>query len=152
VEFLADWTGGTGSDRPLNDFGWIGCEVVWSVRLLAYQPEFFSGTMRGDAGDFESGIRVVPPGIRAIGIQSCGAVGTDLIAGVLGAHRICVWKIVDFAEREVRVGGGDGRTSGYFRRHARIVSGAHAVECASGTGRVAREARKVNSKANACQS
>ncbi len=99
--------------------------------------------MRGDAGDFESGIRVVPLEIGATGIQSCGAVGTDLIAGVLGAYRICVWKIVDFAEREVRVGGDDGRTGGYFRRHARVVSSADAVECASGTGRVAREARKA---------
>ena len=99
--------------------------------------------MRSDTGDFEFGIRVVPVGIGAIEIQSCGAVGTDILAGVLGAYRICIWKIVDFAEREVRVGGGDGRTGGYFRRNARVVSGADAVECASGTGRVAREARKA---------
>jgi len=110
---------------------------------LAHQPEFFSGAMRSDAGDFELGIRVEPLGIGAIAIQSPGAVGTDVIAGVLGAYRICVWKIVDLAKREVRVGGGDGGTGGYFHRNARVVGGADAVERASGTGRVARNARKA---------
>ena len=110
---------------------------------MAYQPEFFSGAMRSDAGDFESGIRVVPLGIGAIGIQSCGAAGTDIIVGVLGAYRICVWKIVDFAEGKVRVGGGDGGTGGYFRRNARVIGGADALECASGAGRVARDRRKA---------
>jgi len=99
--------------------------------------------MRSDAGDFEFGIRLVPLGTGAIGIQSFGAVGTDVIAGVLGAYRICIWKIVDLAEREVRVGGGDGGTGGYFRRNARVIGGADALECASGAGRVARDRRKA---------
>ena len=43
----------------------------------------------------------------------------------------------------MRVGGGDGGTGGYFRRNARVVGGADAVECASGTGWVARDARKA---------
>jgi len=41
------------------------------------------------------------------------------------------------------VGGGDGGIGGYFRRNARVVGGADAVECASGSGRVARDVRKA---------
>jgi hypothetical protein len=41
------------------------------------------------------------------------------------------------------VAGGDRGTGGYFCRNARVVGGADAVECTSGTARVARDARNA---------
>jgi len=84
--------------------------------------------MRDIADDFVWRLRVVPVGAGDGGIQSDGTVGEDFVAGVLGAHRVCVRTIVDFAEEEVRSWIGDSGVGGDFSGDAGVVGGADAVE------------------------
>jgi hypothetical protein len=88
---------------------------------------------------------VVPVGAWPGWIQSCAAVGEDFVAGVLGAYRICVWEIVDIAEREVRDCGGYGGAVRNICCDVGIVDGADAMEFAervAGVRRLPREMRK----------
>jgi hypothetical protein len=63
----------------------------------------------------------------ASGIQPSGSVGKDVVAGVLGAHRICVWEIVNFAERKMWDRGRNGGAAGNFPGDAGAVGSEDAM-------------------------
>ena len=57
---------------------------------------------------------MVPMGLGNGRVQSVHTIWQDFVAGVLGAHRICVWQIVHFAEISEHYSIGDGGHDGDF--------------------------------------
>jgi len=131
MEFYSDWSGGSGGIWGGAGNGSLGDKMVRSVRLLAHQPEFFAGEVWSVADDFEFGVRMVPMGTRASGIQPAGTTGKDFIARLLGTHRVCVWTIVDLAEGPMRIRGSIGRIGGDFPGNAGIIGSKNTVEARS---------------------
>jgi len=84
----------------------------------------------------------VPAGGWNGGIQSDDAVGEDVVAGVLGAHRVCVRKIFNFAEGKMRDCCGDGGIGDDFCGDARIVDCKNAVAGEASASPLARTRRK----------
>jgi hypothetical protein len=75
---------------------------------------------------------MVPVGMGAEGIQSDHSARADVAAGVLGAHRVCVWTVFDFAERAVQYFGSDSRIAGDFSSDGCAFASADAMEEAEG--------------------
>jgi hypothetical protein len=71
---------------------------------------------------------VVPLGVRAKGLQPDDAAWKHFVARVLGAHRIRLWKVFDFAERPMQRMESDGGVAGDFSFDAGAFLGAHRLE------------------------
>jgi hypothetical protein len=67
-------------------------------------------------------------GICAERIQSGDSAGANFAAGLLGAHRICVRKIFDFAEAGLLDSDGDFRVADYFSFDAGALDIANAIQ------------------------
>jgi hypothetical protein len=98
---------------------------------LAHQPEFLAGEVRSVADDFEFGVRMVPLGTRASGIQSARTTGKDFVARLLGTHRVCVRAVIDLAEGPMRNRGRIGWIGGDFPGNARIIGSENTMEARS---------------------
>src|SRR5216684_4443143 len=102
------------------------------LRLLAHESGVFSDALRGSAGAALFGIRVVSVGMGAEGIQPDYSAREYVAAGVLGAHRICVRALFDFAERAVQHFESDGGSANYLSGDGCAFGSAHAMEEAPG--------------------
>src|SRR5262249_44096176 len=121
---------GCGRRRDLRAGGGVRsltASLVWRLRLLAYQPKFLPDALRRFACHSGVGLRLVPMGTAAFCLQSAGPAGPDVLAGLLGPHRICVRPIFDLAERAVQRGEGDAGTGRYCSGHARLVEAPNAL-------------------------
>jgi hypothetical protein len=67
----------------------------------------------------------VPMGLGNGRVQSVHTIRQDFVGGVLGAHRICVWQIVHFAEISEHYSVGDCGYGGDFCGDAGNLNMAH---------------------------
>jgi hypothetical protein len=51
---------------------------------------------------------------RTVGIQPDDSAGADIVAGLLGTHRICLWPLFDFEEARAEYRDGNGRAADDF--------------------------------------
>src|SRR5437016_7135985 len=112
----------------------FACPAVRGLRLLAQQSEFFAAALRHLVDDSVSSLRVVPVGTGAEGIQPHHPARKYFTAGVLGTHRICLWKIFHPAQGPVQRAESHGGTDYYFPGDAGTFAGAHNVEKMAGQG------------------
>jgi hypothetical protein len=90
----------------------------------------------------------VPLGRGTMGLQPTHANGTDVAAGLLGAHRVCVWKVLNPDEARSRHSHRFARTAGHFSFHGVAVGFAHKVEGAQHEpSKVAQDAGATTSTA-----
>jgi len=71
---------------------------------------------------------MVPLGIAGFCVQSAGSTRPDFVARLLGAHRIRLRAILNFAERAVQHCEGDRGSRRDFRRNARALSAENTLE------------------------
>src|SRR5215472_14446267 len=75
---------------------------------------------------------MVPLGIRAKGLQPPHPAGKHFAAGLLGAHRVCLRKVLDPAKGTVRRAESHGRIAYDLSGHGGALGGPHNVEKAQG--------------------
>ena len=106
--------------------GLFECQDLRGLRLLAQQSKFFPDAVRYFIAAHPGDFCVVPLGLGNGRVQSVHTIRQDIVAGVLGAHRICVWQIVHFAEISEHYSIGDGGHGGDFCGDAGNLDMAHA--------------------------
>ncbi len=110
----------------------IGGAAVRDLRLLAQQSGFSADALRHFADDTFSGLRMVPMGICAEGFQPDHPARANFAAGVLGTHRICLWKILHFAKGAVQRAESHRRTDCNFSSDADSLFDTHKLERVAG--------------------
>ena len=102
--------------------------AVRGLRLLAQQSGFSADALWHFADDTFSCLRMVPMGTGAKGFQPDHPARANFAARVLGAHRICLWKIFHFAKRAVQRVEGQWRTDYDFFGDADSLFDTHKLE------------------------
>src|SRR6516225_5175445 len=77
---------------------------------------------------------MVPLGIRAKGLQPHHPARKHFAAGLLGAHRVCLWKVLDPAKGTVRRAESHSRIAYHLSSHGCALGGPHNVEKAKAQG------------------
>src|ERR1700722_7252863 len=105
--------------------------------------------MRGAVASYGPRLRMVPVGRGAQWIQSSHSTGENILAGVLGAHRICVWTSVHPAEEAMQHRKSDRGIAGDFCRHDVVIAPADQLETkkrGSAVGKLRRHAKRQRSR------
>ena len=98
----------------------LAVPTLFRLRLLAHQPEFFPNALRRPPDYFILRLRLVPLGTGANGIQSHHPARQNLVARLLGAHRICLRSAVDSPQAPMQ----HPRSHSWFGRHLLGYAGA----------------------------
>ena len=102
--------------------------ILCRVRLLAHEPQLLPGAGWNSHDDCFPGLRVVPLGSRAMGLQSADPDRANFVARLLGAHRICLRAVFDSTEARRNHSDGDVWLGDYFYRDGSAFDCAHAIQ------------------------
>src|SRR5277367_339738 len=96
--------------------------------LLAHQPEFFPDALWRPPDYFILRLRLVPLGPRADGIQSHHSARQNLVARLLGAHRICLRSAIDTPQAPMQHPPSHSWFGRHLSSHARSFGVSHQLE------------------------